>query len=34
MAEAYSEEVKRAGDPELSFAERFGLLVERQWAAR
>jgi DNA replication protein DnaC len=34
MAEAFSEEVGRSGDPELSFAERFGLLVERQWSAR
>ena len=34
MAEAFSEEAQRAGDPELSFAERFGLLVERQWTAR
>ena len=34
MAEAFSEEVGRSGDPELSFAERFGLLVERQWSSR
>lgn len=34
MAEAFAEEAGRRGDPELSFAERFGLLVERQWAAR
>ena len=34
MAEAFREETGRTGDPELSFAERFGLLVERQWAAR
>lgn len=34
MAEGFAEEVKRAGDPALSFAERFGLLVERQWQAR
>jgi DNA replication protein DnaC len=34
MAEAFSEEAKRSGDPELTFAERFGLLVERQWTAR
>ncbi len=34
MAEAFAEEVKRTGDPELTFAERFGLLVERQWTAR
>jgi len=34
MAEAFSEEAQRSGDPALSFAERFGLLVERQWSAR
>jgi DNA replication protein DnaC len=34
MAEAFAEELKRTGDPALSFAERFGLLVERQWSAR
>ena len=34
MAEAFSEEVRRSGDPALSFAERFGLIVERQWRAR
>jgi DNA replication protein DnaC len=34
MAEAFAEEAKRRSDPELTFAERFGLLVERQWAAR
>jgi DNA replication protein DnaC len=34
MAEAFAAESKRSGDPALSFAERFGLLVERQWAAR
>jgi DNA replication protein DnaC len=34
MAEAFSAEAQRCGDPALSFAERFGLLVERQWAAR
>jgi DNA replication protein DnaC len=34
MAEAFTEEAKRSGDPQLSFAERFGLLVERQHAAR
>jgi len=27
-------ELARSGDPALSFAERFGLLVERQWSAR
>jgi DNA replication protein DnaC len=34
MAEAFAEELKRCGDPALSFAERFGLVVERQWTAR
>jgi len=34
MADAFAEEAGRTGDPELSFAERFGLLVERQWTAR
>jgi len=34
MAEVFAEELARAGDPALSFAERFGLLVERQWSAR
>jgi DNA replication protein DnaC len=34
MAEAFSAELARSGDPALSFAERFGLLVERQWSAR
>jgi len=34
MAEAFAEELARSGDPALSFAERFGLLVERQWTAR
>ena len=34
MAEAFSGEARRSGDPELSFAERFGLVVERQWSAR
>ena len=34
MAEAFSEELGRSGDPALSFAERFGLVVERQWSAR
>lgn len=34
MAEAFAAELKRSGDPELSFAERVGLLVERQWLAR
>jgi DNA replication protein DnaC len=34
MAEAFNQERARTGDPQLSFAERFGLLVERQWVAR
>ena len=34
MAEAFAEEAKRSGDPQLSFAERFALLVEQQWSAR
>ena len=34
MAEAFNQERARSGDAQLSFAERFGLLVERQWVAR
>ncbi len=34
MAEAFSAELARSGDPALSFAERFGLVVEHQWDAR
>jgi len=34
MAEAFAEEAQRSGGAALSFAERFGLLVERQWSAR
>ena len=34
MAEAFAEEATRSGDPQLSFADRFALLVERQWSAR
>jgi DNA replication protein DnaC len=34
MAEAFAAEAARSGDPALSFAERFGLVVERQWSAR
>jgi len=34
MAEAFAAELQRCGDPQLSFAERVGLLVERQWSAR
>jgi hypothetical protein len=31
MAEAYEEQRAQARSAELSFDERFGLLVERQW---
>ena len=34
MAEAYTNELARSGDPALGFAERFGLVVEHQWAMR
>lgn len=34
MAEAFSAELTRSGEVSLSFAERVGLLVDRQWAAR
>ena len=34
MAEAFGAELARTGDPALSFAERFGLIVEAQWSAR
>lgn len=34
MAEAFSSELKRTGDPALGFAERFSLVVEHQWATR
>lgn len=34
MAEAFSAELARTGDPALSFAERFSLVVERQWTVR
>ena len=34
MAEAFSAELTRTGEVSLSFAERVGLLVDRQWAAR
>jgi DNA replication protein DnaC len=34
MAEAFGAELARSGDPALSFAERFGLIVEAQWTAR
>ncbi len=34
MAEAFSAELARTGEVSLSFAERVGLLVDRQWAFR
>lgn len=34
MAEAFSAELARTGDPALSFAERFSLIVEHQWRVR
>jgi len=34
MAEAFTTELARSGEASLSFAERFGLLVDRQWTAR
>ena len=34
MAEAFSAELTRTGEVSLSFAERVGLLVDRQWASR
>lgn len=34
MADAFSTELQRSGDPALGFAERFGLVVEHQWAMR
>ena len=34
MAEAFSSELKRTGDPALGFAERFSLVVEHQWVTR
>jgi DNA replication protein DnaC len=34
MAEAFTTELGRTGDPALGFAERFGLVVEHQWSAR
>lgn len=34
MAEAFSAELKRSGDPALGFAERFALVVEHQWTTR
>jgi DNA replication protein DnaC len=34
MAEAFTTELSRTGDPALGFAERFGLVVEHQWTMR
>jgi DNA replication protein DnaC len=34
MAEAFTTEITRTGDPALGFAERFGIVVEHQWSAR
>lgn len=34
MAEAFSAECARTGDPALSFPERFSLVVEHQWSVR
>jgi DNA replication protein DnaC len=34
MADAFTTELERSGDPALGFAERFGLVIEHQWAAR
>ena len=34
MAEAFTTELSRTGEAALSFAERFGLVVDRQWTAR
>jgi IstB-like ATP binding protein len=34
MAEAFTTELARSGEASLSFAERCGLLVDRQWAFR
>ncbi len=34
MAEAFTAELARTGDPALSFAERFSLVVEHQWSVR
>lgn len=34
MADAFTDELSRTGDPALSFAERFSLVVERQWSVR
>lgn len=34
MAEAFTAELARTGDPALSFAERFAIIVEHQWSSR
>jgi len=34
MAEAFTTELERTGDPALGFAERFSLVVEHQWVTR
>jgi DNA replication protein DnaC len=34
MAEAFGAELARVGQVQLSFPERFGLIVEQQWTAR
>jgi hypothetical protein len=34
MAEAFSTELERSGDPALGFTERFGLVIEHQWVVR
>ena len=34
MAEAFREQIETADSSQLSFEERFGLLVDRQWTWR
>jgi DNA replication protein DnaC len=34
MAEAFTTELARTGDATLGFADRFGLIIDRQWTAR
>jgi DNA replication protein DnaC len=34
MAEAFTAELSRTGDATLGFADRFGLIVDRQWTQR
>ena len=34
MAEAFRETLSRSAETQLSFAERFGLLVDREWTRR